>query len=71
MTRDIVHLDLSDDSIRDRLRVAVAEYEGHRERVPDPDSDPDASWWYAAWGDVLVPILKELLDTAPDRNTPA
>ena len=45
----------------DRLRVAVAEYEGHRERAPEPDSDPDAAWWYAAWGDVLVPVLKELI----------
>lgn len=47
--------------IRTRLRVAVAEYEGHRERAGEPDADPDASWWYAAWGEHLVPVLKELI----------
>jgi hypothetical protein len=47
--------------IRDRLRLSVAEYEHHRECRPDPDTDPDAYWWYAAWGEALIPVLKEVL----------
>ena len=47
--------------VRTRLRVAVAEYEHHRERAGAPDGDPDAAWWYAAWGEALVPALKELI----------
>ena len=45
-----------------RLRVAVAEYEGHLARVGSPEHDPDADWWYAAWAEALVPVLKDVIE---------
>lgn len=48
-------------TIENRLRVSVAEYEYHRERTAKAGSDPDAGWWYAAWAEALIPVLKELL----------
>lgn len=50
-----------DRRLRDRLRVSVAEYEYHRERAGEPDADLDAFWWYAAWGEALVPVLKAII----------
>ena len=48
--------------IRNRLRVAVGEYEYHRERAEEPEGDPDAYWWYAAWGEALLPTLKQVIE---------
>jgi len=48
-------------STRDRLRVSLAGYDEHRERTAREGTDPDADWWYAAWAEALVPVLREIV----------
>lgn len=50
------------DELRSRLRVSIAEYEVHTERITaSGGSDPDADWWYAAWAEALIPYLRAAL----------
>lgn len=58
---------MTDEEQATRIRVSVATYEHHRKRAGEPDGDPDASWWYAAWGAELVPVLREALGKAAPR----
>lgn len=62
-----------DEKTPGRLRMSVAEYEAHRGKAGDPDGDPDAGWWYAAWGAELVPALREAVPVVAEaeaRNFP-
>jgi hypothetical protein len=47
-------------NLRDRLRVAVAEYEQHTASIP-PEGDPDSDWWYGKWAETILPVIKDVL----------
>jgi hypothetical protein len=58
-------------STRDRLRVSLAGYDEHRERTAAEGADPDEGWWYKAWAETVVPVLREVLAPQADGSRAA
>ena len=61
---------MTESELRETIRAAVTEYEVHREKFPVDADDPAIGWWYEAWAENIVPVLKEwLAATIPSGGT--